>query len=168
MAKEKPKSKYSRLSPSQWEQVVVLWELGKATYRELSQMFGISEENIRVGLKKRGAVKGSRAAEIGEAVVEASKDDIQKKLEEINRFKRRYIGFGDVISTLTIKEITEAVKAGVPLSTRKENLLALNKAASTLATLRSEGYHLHGLNDENQITEDFEIDLPFGDDDEVE
>jgi hypothetical protein len=148
------KSKYARLTPAQWEIVTTLWELGKVTYRDLSEMFDITEESLRAGLKKRGAKKGSRVGEVGEAILEQSKAQTTLKLERIDAMKERYLSYGDVLGKLTMKEVTEAVRASAPLSTRKENIAAIQKAAAIMAVLRAESYHLLGLNDENAITEE--------------
>tara|TARA_R100001086_G_scaffold143632_3_gene75660 strand:- start:919 stop:1551 length:633 start_codon:yes stop_codon:yes gene_type:complete len=154
MTDTKKKRKYTRLTPAQWETIVVLWELGKVTIAELSDMYPITEEGLRIGLKKRGAKKGSRAHEVGEAVVEASKADAQKRLEDIDKLKKQYIGYTDVVIKLTMREVSEALKAGVPVSTRKESLTALQKASAVISTLRREAYELYGLNDENAINEE--------------
>ena len=150
-----PREKQRRLSGAQWAQVVVLWELGKVTVLELSAMFGITEQAIRAGLKSRGAKKGCRAHEIGEQIVVAQKSIAQQQIEKIASLKEKYLSYNDLITKLTLKEISEAAKAGVPLATRRENLTALQKAASIIARNRHENYHLLGLYD--QDTQDEEL-----------
>ena len=148
------KSKFARLTPAEWEQIVTLWELGMVTLPELSRRYPITEEGLRQGLKKRGAKKGSRSHEVGDAIVEATKADAQKRLEKIAETKERYLDYTDIISKLTMKEVSEAVKGRVPLGTKKENITALQKAANTLARMRAEAYDLLGLNDENANDEE--------------
>lgn len=147
-------SKYRRLTISQWEQIVVLWELGKATVEDLSVMFGVSTVSIRKGLKKRGAVKGIRSHEIAASAVEAAKSDAQKNMERIAQMKERFINYTDLIAKLTIKELSDATKGGVPLSTKRHDLQTLQRAASIISTVRNENYHLLGLYDENTITDE--------------
>lgn len=143
-----------KLTPAEWEQVVVLWELGKSTLRELSKLFGISEVALHKGLKNRGAVKGIRSHEIGASAVEAAKSDVQKSLERIAAMKERYLGYSDLVAKLTMKEITEAVRDKVPLATKRNDIQTLQRAAAVLATLRNENFHLFGLYDEDTIKED--------------
>jgi transposase-like protein len=52
-----------RLSPDQWASIVDLYELGQKNQRQLAELFGVSATAIHKGLKKRGAVKGSRVQE---------------------------------------------------------------------------------------------------------
>lgn len=143
-----------RLTPSEWAQVVTLWELGRATLSELSRLFGISVAALRKGLKNRGAVRGIRAHEIGNSAVEAAKSDVQKNIERISTMKERFIGYTDLVAKLTMKELTEAVRDKTPLATKRNDLQTLQRAANILATLRSESYHLYGLNDENPMDEE--------------
>lgn len=146
--------KWKQLTPAQWEQVVVLFEMGKVTVADLVQMFGISDVGLRKGLKKRGAVKGCRAHEIGQSAVEAAKSDAQKNFERISTMKERMLGYTDLIAKLTMREITEAVKSSTPLSTKRHDLQSLQRAMAVIQAARSENYHLLGLNDEFTPTEE--------------
>lgn len=140
--------RWRQLKPAQWEQAVVLWELGKVTASELAGMYGVTEQAIRRGLKARGAKKGCRVKEVAQAADDAAKNDIEKHVERVRDTKERYLGYNDVITKLTLKELTEAARAGVPIATRKDNLAALQKAGSIIARARHENYHLLGLYDD--------------------
>lgn len=146
---------YKRLTPAQWSQIVVLWELGEATYEDLAETFEVSVTAIRKGLKARGSVKGSRAHEIGKAAEDMAKTDASKKVERIQKIKEKYLGWSDLLGKLTMKEVGDAVKDGLPISSKKESLVALNKAVANIKMLRDENFHLLGLYDEN--TQDEEL-----------
>ena len=133
---------------------MALWEFGEATIKDLAEAFEITESGLKKGLKARGSVKGSRAHEVGNAVAEQAKTDAAKRVQRIGEMKEKYIGWSDLISKLTMKEIGDAVKAKVPLGSKKENLVALNKAASTVSKMRDENFHLFGLYDENPDDEE--------------
>lgn len=151
---EESKPKQRRLREMEWRQVVNLWEGGLASLSDLVERYGISKQALQRGLKKRGAVKNRRAAELGEDAFQAAKTENQKLVEEIGAFKRRFIGYGDVIAKLTMKEVQDALKDGLPMAAKKDNLHSLQRAANILGKVRDEGYHLMGLYDEDTVTED--------------
>lgn len=154
MSEEEKKTSYKRLTPAQWEQIVVLWEFGKTTAEDLAGVFEVSVTAIKKGLKKRGAVKGSRAHEVGEAAATAAKDAATERIERIGKMKDQYLGWNDLLAKLTIKEIHGALKEDKPLAGVKDNLLAINKAVANIKMLRDENYHLLGLYDENPEDEE--------------
>jgi hypothetical protein len=148
------KKPVKKLSPAEWEQVVVLWELGKSTLAELSNLFGISKVALNKGLKNRGSVKGIRSHEIGTSALEAAKSDVQKNLERVASMKERYLGYSDLLAKLTMREITEAVRDKIPLANKRNDIQTLQRAASVMATLRNENFHLFGLYDEDTIKDE--------------
>ncbi|MCR9222945.1 MAG: hypothetical protein NXH70_02650 [Hyphomonas sp.] len=155
MTDKTPKEKaYRRLTLAQWSQIVALWEFGEATLEDLAKAFEVSETAIRKGLKTRGSVKGCRAHEVGNAVAEQAKSDAAARVEKITGMKEKYLGWSDLLGKLTMKEIGDAVKAGVPLEQKKNNLVALNKAVANISRLRDENYHLFGLYDDNPADEE--------------
>lgn len=145
---------YRRLTPAQWSQIVALWEFGEATAEDLAKAFEVSVTAIRKGLKTRGSVKGSRAHEVGNAVAEAAKTEAAARVEKITKMKEKYLGWSDLLGKLTMKEVGDAVKDGVPLEQKKNNLIALNKAVANISKLRDENFHLFGLYDENPDDEE--------------
>ena len=147
-------SKYKRLTPAQWSQIVALWEFGEATIDDLAKAFEVNRSAISKGLKARGTTKGSRAHEVGNAVAEQAKTDAAKRVQRIGEMKEKYLGWSDLIGKLTMKEIGDAVKDKMPLSSKKDNLIALNKAAANIAKMRDENFHLFGLYDENPDDEE--------------
>jgi len=105
-------------------------------------------------LKNRGSVKGIRSHEIGTSALEAAKSDVQKNLERVASMKERYLGYSDLLAKLTMREITEAVRDKIPLANKRNDIQTLQRAASVMATLRNENFHLFGLYDEDTIKDE--------------
>jgi transposase-like protein len=140
--------KRSKLTPAQWAQIVTLWELGKVTMSDLARTYHVSEEAIRQGLKKRGTRRGSRAHEIAEATIDASRSQAKKEQEAIREMKERYLGYTNIISKLAMREIADAVKGSVSLATKKEAMITLQKASAVVSRMRDENFHIYGLYDQ--------------------
>lgn len=145
---------YRRLTPAQWSQIVALWEFGEATIEDLASAYEVSKTAIKKGLKNRGSIKGCRAHEVGNAVAEQAKTDAAARVEKITKMKEKYLGWSDLLGKLTMKEVGDAVKDGVPLEQKKNNLVALNKAVANISKLRDENFHLFGLYDDNPDDEE--------------
>lgn len=149
-----------RLKESDWIVIVSLWERGETTLSELALKFGISAAALSQGLKRRGAVRGSKAHISEKKIQQKIEDEKEKLIEDIYNFKKRYIKYGDLIMNLTISEITECKKRSAPLRTVQPDLHALNTAAKNLKSIRHDLFHLYDMYDkETSIEEDFKFDI---------
>lgn len=153
-----------RLTPAQWAEAVALWELGQVTLRDLSAKFGISEPSLSAGLKKRGAVKGSRAHEIGKAAADAAakaaiteaEDQAEKRKRRIVETKERHYEYADSLAKLIMKEIVDTVRAGKPVGVSLKSIQALRLAAAGLKDIRAERYAILDVDaeiDQDQLPE---------------
>jgi hypothetical protein len=140
-----------RLNPQEWEQIVVLWEAGAVTLRELSDRFGIASPSLHEGLKKRGAVKGSRAKEFARQTEDMLKTEAARKAEEIRAFKQKFGTIGDYIMNSAVVEL-QALRAKPRAErTREENariFTAIKYTAEVYGNVRDQKYHLYGLYNE--------------------
>lgn len=146
--------KRRKLTEAEWTKIVTLWELGQATQEELANMFDCTKQAIYMGLRNRGSVKGSKRHIVGDSMIEAAKSDAARQVEEIDSMKQRYIQYADLLAKLLIKAISDKAKSGLPVSDAKEDVVTLQKAAAAMETLRSSNYHLYGLNDPDQVTDE--------------
>jgi len=142
-----------RLTLSDWEQIRSLWELGTATLVQLAEQFGIRSDTIHRRLSKMGAVKGSRAHEISNAIGNGVNDEAALQAMEatkrINETKDDHYRWAEAIGKMTMQELIDAKKAGRVIATADANLGALHKAAKTLETIRLEPIILLGLDKED-------------------
>ena len=79
-----PPARQKRLSLSEWQSAVDLYELGHLNVRQLSEKFGVSKQAISKGLSKRGAIRGRRVAETL-IEYEAYLDEKQRRRLELDR-----------------------------------------------------------------------------------
>jgi hypothetical protein len=163
------KRKYRQLLPAEWAQIRVLWEMGLATLDQMASNYGVNGDTLRQRIKKEGWVRGCRAAEIGEATADDAKGVAKKQVEAIDRIKKEYLNYTSVITRLTMNEITSAVKDKKPMSSTKESMAALQKAAQIIATMRDENYHLLGMYEDGRPDEEIpEIGISEYTPDEIE
>jgi hypothetical protein len=142
-----------RLTEAQWIVVSSLWERGEVTLKELSEQFKISEAALSQGLKRRGIKRGSKAHLAYKELEAKHKEEKEKMIEEIYHFKKKFLRYGDFLMTLTMNEITEAKKAGVPLLTRKNEIDTIISATKVYKTIRNDMYHLYDLYNPDTNTE---------------
>lgn len=149
------KRKYRKLTAAEWLQVKVLWEFGIVTMDDLSVRFGPSVESIRAKIRSEGWVRGSRAHELAEATASSIKGEAAKNVERISAMKEEYLRYSKAISTLTMREISQAVAKGPgSLAGLKDTMTALQKASAIISTMRDEHYYLFGLYDNEDAGEE--------------
>jgi hypothetical protein len=147
---ESPSSK-KKLPLAEWAQVVVLWESGSVTLSDLSDRFGISKGALHDGLKKRGSVKGSRAAEFATTTEDHLKSEASRKMEMVKTFRGEFHTYGDFIMKSTIKELQELLRES-PRSaeTKRRIFTSLKYSAEIYATIRDQKFHLFDLYNEKE------------------
>jgi hypothetical protein len=134
-----------RLTSAQWAEVVTKWELGTHTGAALAAEYGISERAIRKGLKDRGAVRGKRSAEVGEAAADAAKSDTQRRAEKAAQMREKFLSYNEALAGLTMRKIRDAVAGGKSLANIKDEIAVLRRAVATIGQIRDENFHLYGL-----------------------
>lgn len=150
-------SSSKRLTPAEWEQVVVLWESGAVTLQDLEDRFGISKPSLSEGLKKRGAVKARRAKEFAKQTEESLKSDAQRKAEEIKKFRGQYQKYGDYIMTSAILELQALRSKPRSERSREDNariFTAIKYVAEIYAHVRDNKFHLYDLYNEQDQDDD--------------
>jgi len=136
------------LTPAEWAEVVTLWELGKVTLSDLSDKFKISPAGLSKGLKKRGAVKGSRAREVSEAVAktvlketaEEALTAAEERQAKINETRKSHYDYAKMLSQQIVGRLAKAQQEKRPFETEIGNIKTLRLAAQGLATLRQERF----------------------------
>ena len=157
---EKEDSTPKRLKESEWIVISSLWERGEVTLKELSEKFGISEAALSQGLKRRGIKRGSKAHLAYKEVEAKSKQEREKLIEDIYRFKKKFLQYGDFLMTLAMNEITEAKKGGKTLASRKPEIEAIFSATKVFKTIRNDMFHLYDLyNADAQPNEEMEFNI---------
>lgn len=150
MTEESPETpstgSYRRLTPAEWEQVVVLWESGSVTLQDLSDRFGITKAALHDGLKKRGAVKGSRAKEFARHTEESLKTEAQRRAESIKSFRGEYQKYGDFIMKAAVIELKNLLEE-TPRSpeTKRRIFTCIKYVAEIYNIVRDNKFHLHDL-----------------------
>jgi hypothetical protein len=156
MIEEKtPTEPSKRLKESEWLVISSLWERGETTLKELSEKFGISEAALSQGLKRRGIKRGAKAHLIAKEIQAKTAEEQTKLIEEIFAFKKRYLRYGEFLTTSAINLLTEAKKDGKHYGTVKNDIEAIVSATKVYKTVRNDMYHLYDLyNPDNKPNED--------------
>lgn len=161
---------HRKLTPAEWEQVVVLWEAGTVTLSDLESKFGISKAALHEGLKKRKAIKGSRAKEFATHTEEALKTDAARRGDTIKKFREDYDKYGDAIFRMMLKELSLLQSERDSSAEVKRNMMRnLKYGAEILKIVRDERFHLLDLYNQTDADEDLpDIAVVQYDDDEIE
>lgn len=150
-----------RLNEAQWIVVSSLWERGEVTLKDLSEKFGISEAALSQGLKRRGIKRGAKAHLAYKELEAKHKEEKEKMIEEVWNFKKKFLRYGDFLMTLTMNEISEAKKAGSPLTSKRAEFESIYAATKIYKTIRNDMFHIYGLydkdNKEEEGNEEFNI-----------
>lgn len=149
LADASEETKQKRLSPAQWEQVKLYWEMGTHTLAQLSTEFGIRADTIQRRLKADGVEKGAKAHEVASATKDAAQDELAKQaaenLQRIHSTKDDHYKWAEAIAKLVMAEIIDAKTSKSAISLKDANITALGKAAKTLEVLRKERYAILNL-----------------------
>ena len=151
-------AKHKRLTEAEWAEAKALYEMGKMTKTDLGAHYGITKQSMGEGLNARGAVYGSKSSVIEAATIEAQKDNAQRKVEEIEGFKDKQKKMVEMVQNLSVKAVTDKVRAGKPISDAKNDIVTLRAVMATLRMGRDELYHLHDLHrdpDAGEALEEF-------------
>jgi predicted DNA binding protein len=149
-----------RLKESEWLVISALWERGETTLKELSEKFGISEAALSQGLKRRGIKRGAKAHLIAKETQAKMQEESSKLIEEIYLFKKRYLRYGEFLTTSAINLLTEAKKEGKKYGTVKNDIEAIVSATKVYKTIRNDMYHLYDLyNPDNKPDEDLSFNI---------
>lgn len=154
MKKEEKKIETGRLKESDWLVIVALWERGEVTLQELSDKFGTSKPALSQGLKKRGAVRGSKAYLGAKKITEKIEDEREKLIEEIYFFKKRYIKNGELLMKYTMELLDSHKAAGTLGTIGKLELTAIGEATKVFKSVRNDLYFLYDLYDKDSSNED--------------
>jgi len=137
---------HRKLTPAEWEQVVVLWEAGTVTLQDLSDRFGISKPALHEGLKKRESIKGSRSKEFAKHTEESLKSEAHRRAENIKDFRGNFHKYGDFIMKATMKELSDLMSE-VPrtMETKRRIFTCLKYSAEIFAICNREKHILFEL-----------------------
>ena len=147
-----------RLNESSWREIVFLFETGKATKTELSRKFNVTWQWISAGLRKRGAIYGSKSAIITDALIEAEKSDSARRAEEVTQMRERQRASIDLLQKIQNNIVGVSIRDGVPLASKYDEIKSLNLLIKNQTMIRSdlwEIYDLHRDPDQAEEMPDF-------------
>lgn len=143
--KRGPKS----LTPAEWVQIKVSWELGTATLESLSEKWSLSPSTLSKKLTEMGAVKGRRAKYLSNAIenslVNKQSKFVEEMAEKVDNTKRTYFEWTNLLAKLAMAEIAEAKREKRKLDTVLNSLRALDTATSIIAKSRQECFSILGI-----------------------
>jgi hypothetical protein len=150
-----------RLKESDWIVIVALWERGEVTLSELSDRFTISKAGLSQGLKRRGAVRGSKAHIATKKIQEKIESEKEKLVEDIYNFKKRHIGYGNYLADMAVETVRAAKSpGGVGLANCRGDLASIVEAVKVIDKVRDNLYHLYDLyNKENVPSENMDFNI---------
>jgi hypothetical protein len=150
--------KKRRLTPKQWAEAEVMWELGEATLSVLAEKYKISDQAVYQHMKRHGKVRASKAAahkkKVEEEVSKAVLDDVSITAGRIRETKEDHYKMSAAIARMSFNEILLAKQNGVPVSTTMNNLKALETAMTVLLKARQERWAVLGLDKADYIDEE--------------
>lgn len=157
MTKAAP-AKKRLLTPKQWAEVEALWESGEVRYEDLVAKFGASISTFERHFKKKGVVKGSKAAvtkkRVEEQLAKASVDEATVTAARIKETKEHHYNMAAGLAKLAWNEVLEARKAAAPIATRINNLKAIDAAMSVIKKAREERFSVLGLDRPDAVDPD--------------
>lgn len=149
-----------RFTDADFETARELYELGKAGIAELALDFGVSRQTLSKRLKDAGAIKGSRAHEVGAAAGAAAKATVERfadrRAEWIEETRLQGLAALKQARLIGQKIVVDTVKAGNSLATVDDDLKALGRFNKIL--IDNIGKSLEVLRADEHIDED---DLPI-------
>lgn len=152
--KGKSKKKHVRLTTSQWKRMGMLYELGEATLKELSEKYGPRQEHISRRLKKMGFKRHARVKEqskkVEKAFEKAIDDDAKLWADRIKKTREEHYEQITTLNRLAITEIALAKQEGRAFATVEPNLKAIQRAVAINKTTREERYSILGLDNEDE------------------
>ena len=159
-----------RLKESDWLVIVALWERGEVTLSELSTKFSISKAALSQGLKRRGAVRGSKAHVATKKIQEKIESEKEKLIEDIYNFKKRFIGYGSYLSEMAVTTIREAaMPGGKGVANVRGELVSIFEATKTVSKIRDDLYHLYDMYDkDNSHQENFDFNIGVYSSDDID
>jgi hypothetical protein len=141
--------KSSRLTEAQWAEIIRFYELGKKRMVELSEEYGVSRQALSKRFKRDGVVFGSKTEEVAEAVTAGVKAAVETAAgaavaASLERYadqrmawieETRLNGYKGLkqADMLAKKIVSDALKAGKPISAVDDDLKAVHRFQKILA-----------------------------------
>lgn len=132
---------HPKLSPSDWANVVTLYERGEKNTVELAEMYGVSRQAISKGLKDRGIEKGSSLAETSGAEDDTARKERERRVQQANTQVETFAKYNDVLAKLTMERVITGHQNGT-LASKSTELRALKDAATIIEKARRENWDI--------------------------
>jgi DNA-binding transcriptional ArsR family regulator len=146
------------MTAKQWAEAEALWESGAVTYEDLIKKFGLAQSSFERHFKKKGVVKGAKAAaikaKVDEKLAEAAIDEAAVVAARIRETKEQHYTMSSNLSKLAYHEILQAKKEGRAVATALNNLKALDAAMNVLKKSREERWTILGLDRPDAVDPD--------------
>lgn len=153
-----------KLTEAQWAQIVDMWERGTHSSAEIRKLFPISRQAMSRGLIRRGAKQGCRAHEVASAIAEKVIEKVADaasaweagKRTRIDEMRLYFDRANKVLSEQSMRMVSEALRAGLPIGAKNADLNALMQVAKILRTTREERFVLNEVGhdvDPNKLPE---------------
>lgn len=140
------------MNPTRWAEAEGLWETGEFSLDQLSGRFGVRRETLSRHFTKRGVRKGSKsaAAQVRAAAVDAA-IDVNSAAFRAKETKEDHYRWSKALSHLTMKIITEQVKAGESLGAKLMDLKTVDMAQRILTSACDNRYKVLGLDNNDAL-----------------
>ncbi|MDR9847029.1 hypothetical protein [Herbaspirillum huttiense] len=146
------------MTPKQWAEAEALWESGEVRYEDLVAKFGSSVSTFERHFKKKGVVKGAKAAatkkRVEEQLAKAAVDEATVTAVRIKETKEQHYTMAQGLARLAWNEILEARQSKAPYATRLNNLKAIDAAMAVIKKAREERYSVLGLDRPDAVDPD--------------
>lgn len=147
-----------RLTPKQWAEAEALWESGFVTYEDLRKKFGLAQSSFERHFKKKGIVKGAKAAatkkKVEEKLEAAAIDEATVLAARIRETKEQHYTMANNLGKLIWSEILEAKRNNQPVAVAMNNIKTLREAIASLAVVRAEKWSVLGLDKPDAVDPD--------------
>jgi hypothetical protein len=147
-----------RLTLKQWAEAEAMWESGNSIYDDLVAKFGGHVSTFERHFKRRGIVKGAKAAVVKKKVEQKlaaiAEGDAVVTAQRIRETKEDHYKFSVALARLAWNEIVVAREKKAPISVAMANLKALNMAMNVFKKTREERYSVLGLDRPDAIDVD--------------
>lgn len=151
-------AKKRNLTLKQWAEAEALWESGTVIYDDLVKKFGCSISTFERHFKKKGIVKGAKAAatkkKVEERLAAAAVDEAALVAARIRETKETHYKMASGLAQLAFNEILQAKKDGKPVAVALNNLKAIDAAMNVVRKAREDRYAVLGLDRPDAVDPD--------------
>ncbi len=144
-----PGHKGAKLTPQQWNELILLWKEGNTTLAELKKRFGVAVPTMQEKFKRLGVKKGELArkqAAAAEAALTLEPAEHAKRVFETKNDTYRLV---QMLRATIWKEFATARAEGRKIGTMVNDIRAVRDAATAIKVCREQAYRVLGITEED-------------------